>query len=527
MSPTRHRRRLRHPIAVAFGTAVTITVGYLGISAAYASVTTPNPTTGLIQGLGSARCLSPSADPAGGVTIEDCASQRWTVTGKGEISLGGKCLSARGGGRSDGTVLVVDTCRGRSNQRWSVRSDGTIRGVGSRRCLDVKDRGTDAGSIVQLWQCNAAANQRWRQVTASATPGASPGGTPASPSVPPSNPAASRSANPSAAAASSRASSPAPSGPAAGQQSETVGGGSLASPAVGPAPSSGPFGTGYVLVKNWNFGSTGTVRTMADMSREFAYHDQFGTIANGTNYGAVTVAPDAANAIDGQPVENPDNPVRKLTTDSLKTTLVPLNGASTVSATQHNVGNGSFVAKWAPSAGGSRLGHDMLWETRVRYVTPKYFWFALWTAGTKWDKGAELDLVESFGYDNGGGNTNYDGRYWHADPVGGTATTDYASWDKGMAKHGFTNFDATAYHTWSMLYRTNDTYSFYLDGVEVQSGTMYWTLGGKSGGEPIDMHLLFDAGWGHTQVGSVNKSMPASELAGKYYEFDYSRVYER
>jgi hypothetical protein len=28
-------------------------------------------------------------------------------------------------------------------------------------------------------------------------------------------------------------------------------------------------------------------------------------------------------------------------------------------------------------------------------------------------------------------------------------------------------------------------------------------------------------------VASVNHSMPASELAGKFYEFDYSRVYER
>jgi len=33
------------------------------------------------------------------------------------------------------------------------------------------------------------------------------------------------------------------------------------------------------------------------MNANFVYHDQFNTIGNGTNYGAVTVAPDAANAL--------------------------------------------------------------------------------------------------------------------------------------------------------------------------------------------------------------------------------------
>jgi hypothetical protein len=308
---------------------------------------------------------------------------------------------------------------------------------------------------------------------------------------------------------------------------QTVGGGTLSNPAIGPGPTSGVFGTGYTLVKNWDFGSDGTIRTIADMSKEFFYHDQFGTIGNGTNYGAITLAPDAANAISGQPVESSTNRVRQFTTGSLKTSLVPLNGATSVSPTQHNVGNGSFQPKFTLPAGGSRLGHDILWETRVRYVTPKYFWFALWNSGNQWNNGAEFDVVESFGYDNGGGNTNFDGRFWHADPVGAAGTTNYSNWGNGMASRGITSFDATQYHVWSLLYRTNNTFSFYVDGKEVQSGSMNWTLGGTPGGQPIDFHFLFDAGWGHTQVASVNHSLPASDLAGKFYEFDYSRVYER
>ncbi|GAA5193439.1 hypothetical protein GCM10023322_55460 [Rugosimonospora acidiphila] len=308
---------------------------------------------------------------------------------------------------------------------------------------------------------------------------------------------------------------------------ETVGGGSLSNPAVGPGPSSSVYGTGYTLIKNWDFGTGGDVKNISDMNSEFYYHDQFGTIGNGTNYGAITLAPDAADAISGQPVEDPNNKVRQFTSDSLKTTLVPLNGATTVSPTQHNVGNGSFMPKFALPNGGALLGHDILWETRVRYVTPKYFWFSLWNSGNQWNNGAEFDVVESFGYDNGGGNTNFDGRYWHADPVGGTSTTNYSNWATGMASHGITSYDATQYHTWSLLYKKDNTYSFYVDGIQVQSGTMNWTLSGVAGGQPVDFHFLFDAGWGHTQVASVNHSMPASDLAGTYYEFDYSRVYER
>jgi hypothetical protein len=143
-----------------------------------------------------------------------------------------------------------------------------------------------------------------------------------------------------------------------------------------------------------------------------------------------------------------------------------------------------------------------------------------------------MDVIESFGFDNGGGFTNYDGGLWHSDPVGGTGTTEYASWPKGMTKCGVLSdarpkYDASEYHTWTWLYRADDTYCAYVDGIEVQSGTLHWTLTGKEGGEPINMSFLFDGTWGHSGVSSVNKSLPASELAGKYYEWEYSRVYLR
>ena len=319
---------------------------------------------------------------------------------------------------------------------------------------------------------------------------------------------------------------------------ETLGGGTVTSPALGPPPSFGLGGPGMVLVKNWHFGTVGTIKNQADMNANFNYHDQFGLICcGGGDYGTLVVAPDKANAIhDGvlnmdQPIQGVNcPPVRQFTQDSLKTFLVPLNGATTVDPNKHNAGSGSFQAKWKLPNGGSLLGRDIVWETRVRYVPPPYFWFAIWTAGNKWGKGAEQDLIESFGYDNhnpdGPDWTNYDGRFWHSNSIVGADTVDYSSWNAGMNKQGITTYDPTQYHIWTWVYKHDDTYAMYVDGVQVQSGKDYhWTLGAKAGSEPIDMDFIFDGAWGHTKVWSVDHPLPASAFDGKFYEWNYSRVY--
>ena len=315
---------------------------------------------------------------------------------------------------------------------------------------------------------------------------------------------------------------------------ETIGGGTLENPATGPRPSFGIGGSGMILVKNWHFGTTGTIKNYDDLNLNFFYHDQFGTIGNGTNYGAVIVAPDQADALPGQPIEGEAcPPVRQFTVDSLRTFLTPLHGAAEVLPARHNAGCGSFMAKWKLPNGGSLLGRDLVWETRVRYVTPPYFWFALWTAGNRWKgdggaQGAEQDLVEGFGYDNGGGHLNYDGRFWHSNAVASPTkdAVDYSSWEKAMAAHGITSYDASQYHIWTWLYRRDNTYAMYVDGTLVQSGSnYYWTFGNTAQDPPIDMVFLFDSGWGHTQVHSVNHPLPASAFGGKFYEWNYSRVY--
>ena len=320
-------------------------------------------------------------------------------------------------------------------------------------------------------------------------------------------------------------------------EGHSVGTGTIEQPAQGPEPLHGSkVGSGpFVLVKNWDFGSDGTITQMSDLIAEFQFHDQFGTIANGQNYGAVIVAPSAETAIkasnlglpnDRQPVEDPARPFREFTPEAIRTYVRPLSpNATSISATKHDAGNGSFMAKWTLPKGGSRLDRDLLWESRVRIPKPvKAFWFSLWTAGHKWNKGAEMDVVESFGTPNIGEGA----KAFHVNSVGGRDEHAYSSWSSTLSEVGVPaeQRDLAEWHTFTWIYLRDDTYQVYYDDHLVQQGTLIWTLGGTSSGEELDMQFLFDFSWGHTQVQEVNITLPVSELP-LTYELDYSRVYLR
>jgi hypothetical protein len=330
---------------------------------------------------------------------------------------------------------------------------------------------------------------------------------------------------------------PAPKLEAAAQTATAtgVGTGEISQPVAGPTPTEAAKipGDPFVLVKNWDFGKKGTVKNTADLQSEFQFHDSFGTIANGYNYGSVTVAPSAETAIDAwgfnlpnnkQPVEDPAKPVREFTDDTLLAHVRPLSDSQTTfSAWKHDTGNGSFTAKWTLPTGGSLLGRDLVWETRVRMPKPvPGYWFALWTAGKRWDKGAEMDVLESFG------TPNINADAFHADSVGGKNEVEYSAWPKALDEVGVPKDDRALsdWHTWTWVYLRDDTFQIYYDGHLVQHGNIHWTYGATPGGEPVDMYFLFDFSWGHTQVQDVNIELPVSVLP-LTYEIDYSRVYMR
>lgn len=310
-------------------------------------------------------------------------------------------------------------------------------------------------------------------------------------------------------------------------QHQTVGSGHIAAPALGPPPSVAAAGNGFVLVKNWDFGTSGTIRGTADLIAEFRFHDNFNTFDQGGLYGSKSVAPARHVALRGQPVEAPGRPFRDFTASSMRGWLRPLDPDAThVTVEKREVGSGFLMPKFTLPAGGSRLGHDLLWETRVRLNNPvPGYWFAIWAVGNKWDHGAEMDVVESFGFNNGGGYTNYDARLFHSSSVGGDDRNKASSWERRVPNG---RSDLTQWRTFTWLYRKDDTYTVWFDGVEIQSGTIHWTLKGRPDGEPIDMSFIFDGAWGHRKVKSVNlRDFPATRFRDTFYEWDYSRLYLR
>jgi hypothetical protein len=82
-----------------------------------------------------------------------------TYTGALRLFQLGLCLDDRLGRTSNGAIVQVWRCNGRSTQTFEVMTDGTIRHDGL--CLDASGFGTTSRTKVQLWACTGGANQKW------------------------------------------------------------------------------------------------------------------------------------------------------------------------------------------------------------------------------------------------------------------------------------------------------------------------------------------------------------------------------
>jgi hypothetical protein len=135
--------------------AVTIATGAGGTS------------TGRLLGLQSNRCLDvPNRSQTSGtrLSIWDCnggTNQQWTQLASGAFQVyGTRCLEFPSGAAA-GTQVQIGDCTGAANQQWRFNADGTITSVSTGLCLDVSGQATANGSSVVVWTCNGGQNQRW------------------------------------------------------------------------------------------------------------------------------------------------------------------------------------------------------------------------------------------------------------------------------------------------------------------------------------------------------------------------------
>ena len=124
--------------------------------------TTTPPPSGALVGVGD-KCVEAMRD--GQVLLETCngrSTQRWTRAGDGTIRTQGGCMDVRGGGTANRTVIQLFECNGTGAQQWVWRADGTVLNPRSGRCLDAEGGSSSDGTRLIIWDCHGGVNQRWR-----------------------------------------------------------------------------------------------------------------------------------------------------------------------------------------------------------------------------------------------------------------------------------------------------------------------------------------------------------------------------
>ena len=90
-------------------------------------------------------------------------AQGWKLSG-GELIHNGKCANdQRSGGK--GSKVILYACNGASNEIWTHRANGefVLKANGGRYCLDDPAYSTSNGTQLIVWTCKDSANQRWYQ----------------------------------------------------------------------------------------------------------------------------------------------------------------------------------------------------------------------------------------------------------------------------------------------------------------------------------------------------------------------------
>jgi hypothetical protein len=159
-------------------TVYTADLNYTPIATATASATpTPTPTTTStsssapvhpVKGY-AGKCLddkgNSSANRAEAI-IWTCSStdqaQNWSFSGN-ELLHNGKCLDDKANGGS-GSKLILYSCNGGANQKWSELANGELRlqSHDNKLCVDDPAYSTKNGTQLIVYTCKDSSNQQWK-----------------------------------------------------------------------------------------------------------------------------------------------------------------------------------------------------------------------------------------------------------------------------------------------------------------------------------------------------------------------------
>ena len=71
------------------------------------------------------------------------------------------CLDVNGNQSAAGTPLILWTCHGRANQRFTLNAAGELRAMNDAMCVDASGGAGRAGDQIIIWTCHGGRNQHW------------------------------------------------------------------------------------------------------------------------------------------------------------------------------------------------------------------------------------------------------------------------------------------------------------------------------------------------------------------------------
>lgn len=335
----------------------------------------------------------------------------------------------------------------------------------------------------------------------------------------------------------SLSSSPSPGSP-------TIGGGTLAAPAVAPAPALANDGAGgWTPVYNFTFGtgSSGGIAapTVPNISTLVTY------IGTAQNLAAGCVAQDQGNywskrSPAPQDTTNPcgwtpyssglSPPLFNFTSNTLQG-LVEITDPSNI------VADSLINAFMEVPRGGFSLantaGHDVYLETVFRILPQpgkdlRYAYYGLWTPFYTGPVTCEVDFLEGFGFDNGGGSTAFNANYFHSQAATAFGGCDGSSGE--LVNLGGSNFES--YVTFGVLMNANGNWSTYINMGSLTNHLLVTASGYPRATQPIV--FWFDDEWGFRSMSNQIQPPGASgtnPVDASYfpvtYEHQYIRIYMR
>ncbi|MGW2863580.1 ricin-type beta-trefoil lectin domain protein [Streptomyces sp. NPDC001205] len=126
-------------------------------------------TASLVNGV-SGRCMDDPAFATAAdtqIALWDCnggANQRWTTSGSGTVTIGGKCLDVAGGpagAQTHGTRAVLWACNGSPSQNRTFNGQPAQIRNASGLCLDTAMGVGGNGVPLVVWECVGSKSQAW------------------------------------------------------------------------------------------------------------------------------------------------------------------------------------------------------------------------------------------------------------------------------------------------------------------------------------------------------------------------------